>query len=434
MIASPALPSTIQPCIALIDDDEDLRTATAQLLMVHGFDVRVFANAETALADIDGNYPGIVITDVRMPGMTGIELFDILHDRDPDLPVILITAHGEIEMAVNAIKAGAWDFLTKPFAPEALIAATTRAVRARVLTLDNRRLRAVADAEAGDALLGDAPAIVRLRGMIPMLADAALDLVIEGQLGTGREHFARLVHRAGRRSRHRFLKIDCATVSAPLLERELFARNGIIARADRGTVFLDNLARASIELQDQLVRFAEARAVALESVDQDPVNVRIIASLDEGGREQVSPALYHLLAGVPLRMPPLAERTADIPLLLAHFMAVAARQHTVMPPPLADHAHRLAHREWPGNVLELAKTAERICLGLGDDEVVSETTTKSLTVRLDAFERAAIVDAVASADGAIAGAIDMLQIPRKTFYYRVKRLGIDLRALRRHKS
>lgn len=430
MIASPALPSTAQPCIALIDDDDDLRTATAQLLMVHGFDVRVFANAERALADIDGNYPGIVITDVRMPGMTGIELFDILHDRDPELPVILITAHGEIEMAVNAIKAGAWDFLTKPFAPEALIAATTRAVRARVLTLDNRRLRAVADAEAGEALLGDAPEIVRLRGMIPMLADAALDLVIEGQLGTGREHFARLVHRAGRRSRHRFLKIDCATVTAPLLERELFARNGVIARADRGTVFLDNLARASLDLQDQLGRFAETRAVALDSIDPDPVNVRIIASLDEDGAERISPALYHRLASVPLRMPPLAERVADIPLLLAHFLAVAAKQHNVTVPPMADHAHRLATRPWPGNVLELAKMAERICLGLAESETIVETAIASLPSRMDAFERAAIVDAVTSADDGIAGAIEMLQIPRKTFYYRVKRLNIDLRALR----
>ncbi len=426
--------------VALIDDDDDLRTATAQFLSLHGFEVRPFADAISALAVLDANFPGIVITDVRMPGMTGIELFEILQDRDSELPTILITAHAEIQMAITAIQSGAWDFLTKPFAPEALIAAATRAMKARDLTLENRRLHAAAEADAGEALLGDAPAIVRLRNMIPMLADAALDLVIEGQFGTGREHFARLVHRAGRRSRHRFLKIDCATVTSALLERDLFARNGVIARAHRGTVFLDNLSRASVELQDQLVRFAETRAVALESVDPDPINVRIIASIDEGAREQVSNPLYQLLAGVPLRMPPLAERIADVPLLLAHFMAIAARQHNVAIPPLSDHLRRIAARTWPGNVLELAKTAERICLGLDADPIgesgaggagAADTgATEPLTARLDAFERAAIIDAVTTTDGGIAGAIEALQIPRKTFYYRAKRLGIDLRLLR----
>lgn len=421
------------PSAILIDDDDDLRIATAQLLTIRGFDVRAFADATTALAHIDADFPGVVITDVRMPGMSGIALFETLHDRDPDLAVILITGHGDVAMAVDAIKAGAWDFLTKPFDSEALIAAAIRAAKARALTLENRRLRAAADAEAGAALIGDTAAIGRLRGMIPMLADAALDLVIEGQFGTGREHYARLIHRAGRRSRHRFLKIDCATVTLPSLERELFARNGVIARAHRGTVFLDNLSRASTTLQDQLVRLAETRTVAFEGVDPDPVDVRIIASLDEGQREQVSAALYHRLAGVPLRMPPLAERTADIPVLLAHFIGIAARQHDVPMPSLADHVHRLATHEWPGNVLELARTAERICLGLEEDAVASDTPPAPLPARLDAFERTAIVDAVTASDGGIAGAIERLQIPRKTFYYRVKRLGIDLRALRQRR-
>jgi two-component system C4-dicarboxylate transport response regulator DctD len=419
------------PSVALVDDDDDLRDATAQFLSLNGFDVRAFADGATALAAIDIDFPGVVVTDVRMPGMSGIELFQILHDRDPELAVVLVTGHGDVEMAVSAIRGGAWDFLTKPFDPEALLAAMTRAVKARGLALENRRLRAASDAEAGDALIGDTAAISRLRGMIPMLADAALDLVIEGEFGTGREHFARLVHRAGRRSRHRFLKIDCATVTLPSLERELFARNGVIARANRGTVFLQNLERAAISLQDQLIRFAEARAVGLEGHDPDPVDVRIIASIDEAQRAQVNAALFHLLADVPLRMPPLSERTTDIPLLAAHFMARAAKQHDCAVPRLAEHAHRLAGRAWPGNVLELEKTAERICLGLEDEEVRVGTGGESLSARLDAFERAAILEAIASTDGEIASVIELLQLPRKTFYYRVKRLGIDLRGLRR---
>ena len=419
-----------KPVVALVDDDEDLRTATTQLLTLNGFEVRPFVDAESALAVLNGDFPGMVVTDVRMPGMSGVELFSALNARDPELPVVLITGHGDVEMAVSAIKAGAWDFLTKPFDPETLVAAVTRAARARALTLENRQLRAVAEAQVGDALIGDTPAIRRLRAMIPMLADAALDLVIEGEVGVGREHYARLVHRAGRRSRHRFLKIDCAIVPAEAVTRELFARNGVIQRADRGTLFLDNLGLAGPDLQNRFARFAETRVVALESRDPDPVDVRIIASIEEGTRDRVSPALFHLLAGVPLRMPPLSERTADIPLLFAHFVARASAQHGCAVPSLAEHAHRLAARHWPGNVLELEKTAERICLGLEDGEA-GQAGLASLSDRLDAFERAAIIDAVTSANGEIAAAIDALQLPRKTFYYRVKRLGIDLRALRR---
>ena len=289
--------------VALVDDDDDLRHATTQLLTLHGFAVTAYSDATTALAAIGADFVGVVVTDVRMPGMSGIELFRTLAARDAELPVILITGHGDVTMAVDAIKAGAWDFLTKPFDPEALVAAVSRAATARRLALENRRLRIAAETPGDDALIGDAPAIRRLRAMIPILADAALDLVIEGQVGTGREHFARLVHRAGRRARHRFLKIDCATVAPELVERDLFARSGAIARADRGTLFLDNLGMASADLQHRLARLAETRAVALDARDPDAVDIRIIAAMDEGARDTVSPALFHLLAGVPVRMP-----------------------------------------------------------------------------------------------------------------------------------
>jgi len=419
------------PLVALVDDDEDMRAATAQLLTVHGFTVQCFPEATSALAAIDPDFTGVVVTDVRMPGMSGIELFRTLYERDPELPVVLITGHGDVEMAVDAIKAGAWDFLSKPFDPEALLAATTRAAKARALTLENRQLRAAAEAQVANGLIGDTPVMQRLRTMIPMLADAALDLVIEGETGTGKEHFARLVHRAGRRSRHRFVKLDCATVPPALVERELFEPHGMIARSDRGTLFLDNLDTASADLQARLARLAETRAVGLDGSNAQAVDLRIIAAMKEGGQQAVSPALFHLLAGVPLRMPPLAERAADIPLLFAHFAAMAAERHRCALGSVAEHAHRLAARAWPGNVLELEKAAERICLGLEEPSLAATAGLEPLPVRLDAFERAAITDAVIAADGEIGAAIEALQLPRKTFYYRVKRLGIDLKSLRR---
>jgi two-component system C4-dicarboxylate transport response regulator DctD len=417
--------------VALVEDDEDLRVATEQLLTLNGFTVRSFARAPAALAAIGADFPGIVVTDVRMPGMSGIELFRALRERDADLPVVLMTGHGDVQMAVAALKAGAWDFLTKPFDAEMLLAAAARACSARALVLENRRLRALAEAKAADELIGETPAIRRLRAMIPTLAETSLDFVIEGETGTGKELYARLVHRSGRRARHRFVVIDCATIPPAVVGGELFARGGVVARASRGTLFLDNVQAASLDLQHRLAQLAETRAVALDAREPDPVDIRIIGSIVEGSRAAILPALFHRLAGVPLRMPPLAERREDIPLLFAHFLASAAERFRRPAPPLPDDVHRMASRDWPGNVRELEKAAERLCLGLeGEEAPGAFLGPASLPARVDAFEKTLIVDAVTAAGGEIAAAIESLHIPRKTFYYRVKRLGIDLRALR----
>ena len=419
--------------VALVDDDDDLRAATRQLLTLAGFQVSDYAAAGPARAAIDADFPGVVVTDVRMPGESGIDLFRQLHARDPDLPVILMTGHGDIAMAVDTLKAGAWDFLAKPFDPDALIAALHRAVTARALTIENRRLRRAAEAQGSDVFIGESPAIRRLRGLIATLADATLDCVIEGETGTGKEHYARLLHAGGRRARHRFTLVDCATIPAEMIERELFARNGIIARTDRGTLFLDQLHRSPPALHDRLARFVEARAVALDTRDPDAVDVRIIATIGDGDGAALPDTLYHRLAGGPLRMPPLAERTEDIPLLLAHLIDRAATALRQSAPPLGGWPARAMARAWPGNVRELARFAERLCLGIETPAEAPQGEVPGLIERIHAFERAVIEEAVAAANGEIATAIASLQIPRKTFYYRVNRLGIDLKALRRRR-
>ncbi|KQT34729.1 Fis family transcriptional regulator [Sphingomonas sp. Leaf412] len=410
--------------VTLVDDDDDLRAATAQLLDLAGFTVHAFPDGNAALAAVGEDFPGPVVSDVRMPGMSGIELFRHLSARDPDLPVILMTGHGDVAMAVDALKAGAWDFLTKPFDGADLVAAVRRAATARALALENRRLRAAA-AGPEETLLGETPDIRRLRAMIPMLSDAALDLVIEGETGTGKELFARLVHRAGKRGRHRFQSLDCAILPAAVVERELFARTGPIAQANRGTLFLDNLDRATADLQHRLAQFAERRTVAWDRPDPDPVDVRLVAAIGDGARDRVLPDLYHRIAGVPLRMPPLAERRADIPLLFARAVDAAATRHRRPAPAVAEAAHRAARRDWPGNVRELELAAERMVLGLdpADDASPDETLPR----RIEAFERSAIREAIATARGDVARTIALLGIPRETFYYRVKRLGIDLK-------
>ncbi|OAN62205.1 sigma-54-dependent transcriptional regulator [Sphingomonas sp. TDK1] len=415
--------------VALVEDDADFRAALTQLLTLAGHAVRPFVDAAGALAAIDRDFPGVVVTDVRMPGMSGVDMFHRLRGIDPELPVILMTGHGDVAMAVEAIKAGAWDFLTKPFPGDALAAALQRAGKARTLVLENRRLRA-AGTEADTALIGESAPIRRLREMIPVLADTALDLVLEGATGTGKELYARLVHRAGRRGRHRFQALDCATVPPALVERELFGRDGPIARADRGTLFLDHLDLATPELHHRLVRFAETRTVAVDQRDPDPVDVRIIAAIGEGRAAALPPGLYHRLAGVPLRLPPLAERREDVPLLFAHFAAQAARRNRRAVPVLTEAAHAAAGSDWPGNVREIERAAERFVLGLDAVPPSAPEDTRSLPERMEAFERTAILDAIAAAKGEINAAIVALGLPRKTFYYRVKRLGVDLRRAR----
>ncbi|KQM41120.1 sigma-54-dependent transcriptional regulator [Sphingomonas sp. Leaf10] len=428
---------TVRGRVALVEDDPDLRASTQQLLMLAGFDVLPFVAAQPALLAIDADFDGIVVTDVRMPHMSGIELFRILRERDPTLPVVLVTGHADVEMAVDALKAGAWDFLPKPFDPDALVAAATRAVAARALALDNRRLRAQAAGGEQAALIGRSAAIVRLRDMIPVLADTDIDLLIEGETGTGKELLARSIHRAGRRARHRFVPVACAALPGQAIEDELFATLGDrgIVGAQRGTLFLDDIDQAPRALQGRLTQVIEDRAIRGPR-DVVPVDIRVIATAAEEAQrapDAIAPALLYRLAAVRLRIPPLRERREDVPLLFAHLVdASAARLRREVPSLTHEARDLLAHHDWPGNVRELAHFADRFVLGLdgSGSMAASDDASRPLPERIAAFEREAILAAIAATGGEIGAAIDRLGIPRKTFYYKVQRLGIDLKTVR----
>jgi two-component system C4-dicarboxylate transport response regulator DctD len=429
MIADPA----DIPTVALVDDDDDLRAALAQTLDLAGYRVLPFGGAEAALAAIDATFAGVVVTDVRMPQIGGIELFRRLRDRDPDLPVLLMTGHADVPMAVEALKAGAWDFLTKPFDPETLLAALSRAIAQRSLVLDNRRLRALMTAADASPLVGHSAAIERLRETIAVVAQADIDILIEGETGTGKELVARLIHRGGGRARAPFVGVACAALPDALLDEELFSARGMVATAQGGTLFLDDIDRGSAALQERLVPLAEDRAIRIAGVrDAMPVDLRLIATAGEQAAERVLPALFYRLAAVRLHIPPLRERLDDVPLLFAHLLdTAAARLRRPIPPLTHAVRHHLATHRWPGNVRELAHFADRVVIGMDAPEADPLATAATLPERVDGFERQAIVDAVTMAGGEIGAAIQQLGLPRKTFYYKVQRLGIDLVALRR---
>ncbi len=421
------------PVVALVDDDDDLRTALAQTLDLAGYRVVPFTGAEAALAAIDPAFPGVVVTDVRMPQIGGIELFRRLRECDPDLPVLLMTGHADVPMAVDALKAGAWDFLTKPFDPEALLAALARAVAQRSLVLDNRRLRALTLVADASPLVGRSIAIERLRDTIAVVAQTDIDILIEGETGTGKELVARLIHRGGRRARAPFVGVACAALPDTLLDEEMFAVRGTVAAARGGTLFLDDIDRASPALQERLVPLAEDRTLRVAGGhDAMPVDLRLIATAAEQAEDRVLPALFYRLAAVRLRIPPLRERLDDVPLLFAHLVDTAAARLRRPIPPLT-HAVRqhLATHRWPGNVRELAHFADRVVIGLEGGEADHLAAAATLPERVDGFERQAIIDAVTAAGGEIGVAIQQLGLPRKTFYYKVQRLGIDLTTLRR---
>ncbi|MBP7000171.1 sigma-54 dependent transcriptional regulator [Amaricoccus sp.] len=444
MTADP--PPTPSPVI-LVEDDDDLRRATAQMLKLAGFAVTSFAAAEAALPAIDPDLAGPVVSDIRMPRMSGLQLFDRVRAIDPDLPVILVTGHADVDLAVAAVKDGVYDFIPKPFDAERLKGAVAHAAEKRRLVLENRRLREAAAASPDDLpLLGDTQAIRRLREAIRQVADADVDVLILGETGSGKEVVASLLHHWSRRRARNFVALNCGALPETLLESELFGhepgaftgaakkRVGRIEHASGGTLFLDEIEAAPQAIQLRLLRVLETREVEpLGSNERRKLDLRVVAATkvdlgDPAARRGFREDLYWRLNVVTLRIPPLRERREDVPLLFAHFARRAAdrlgRPAPEITPAIRD---RLERHSWPGNVRELVHYAERAVLGLA--EIASAAPpgpdeTGTLAERVDRFEAAQIRAALKRHGGDVAATVEALGLPRKTFYDKLKRHGI----------
>lgn len=430
---------------AFIDDDADLREATAQGLALAGFQVDACASAEEALERLPADYPGVIISDIRMPGMDGLALLRALRARDPAQPVVLVTGHGDIDMAVQAMQEGAYDFLTKPYPRERLLTTARHAATQRALALQNRQLRDTLRGSLDDPpLLGDSPAMVQLRSTLRHIADADADVLIEGETGCGKEVVATLLHRWSRRATQRLVSINCGALPESMIESELFGheagaftgaqrkRVGRIAYAHGGTLFLDEIESMPAQAQVRLLRVLETRSITpLGSNQETPVDLRIVAATkvdlgDPAQRQGFRADLYYRLNVITLRIPPLRERRDDIPLLFAHFCALAARRFgRDAPPPDANTLAWLGSHDWPGNVRELAHFAERHVLGVAQLAASLPTTVDTLPQRMDRHEARIIRDALAAARGDVKATLAILGIPRKTFYDKLHRHGIS---------
>ena len=433
--------------VVFVDDDEDLRLANVQSLELAGLDVHPYASAIKALANLDARFAGVIVTDVRMPRMDGRQFFGQIRAVDPDIPVILITGHADVGMAVEAMKDGAYDFVAKPFSNERLIRSVMNGLEKRRLVLDNRQLRAMADeAQLGWPMIGASAQIHALRRKLRQVAEADVDCLIEGETGVGKELAARALHNWGRRRGHPFVVVDCGALPATLFESELFGhelgafpgavrkRVGRIEHADRGTLFLDEIEALPVEAQSKLLRFLEEREISpLGSNEVRTVDVRVVAAAktDLTRNPAIRPDLYHRLNVANVRVPPLRERREDIPILFAHFVSRAAERFGREPPLTSEAVRRhLNEHDWPGNIRELLHFSERVILDLEADIRPGETGAEGLRGRVDRFEAEAITDALTATHGDVPQTLEALRIPRKTLYDKIRRHNIDLARFR----
>ncbi|WP_269514536.1 sigma-54-dependent transcriptional regulator [Brevundimonas subvibrioides] len=431
--------------VALIDDDGDFREALHERLALEAYEVQAFGSAEAALKRISPDFPGVVVTDLRMPGIDGRALLSRLQAIDEGLPVVMITGHGDIAEAVDALAQGAYDFVAKPFAFERLATSLNRALEKRGLVLDNRALAAaLPPPEATLALLGESPSIVRLRGVIDQIADAGMDVLIEGETGAGKEVVARALHNSGRRRVHPFVAVNCGALPEGLIETELFGhepgafpgalrrRIGLVEQSHRGTLFLDEIESMPEQAQIKLLRVVEQREIQpLGAGRPRPLDLRILASSKtdlEGAvaRGAFREDLFYRLNVLKLVVPPLRERREDVSLLFSHFLSRAAAARQLTPPAMTPRVRRvLMNHDWPGNVRELAHFAERVCLGLESTENDATVADEgSLADRMDRFERELIEDALRRHHGDVGAITEALRIPRKTLYDKFQRHGL----------
>ncbi|GAA4778029.1 sigma-54 dependent transcriptional regulator [Stakelama sediminis] len=436
--------------IFFVDDNAELREANVQALDLEGLPARAFADAQSALNAIDIDFPGIVVTDVRMPGMDGLEFFGRVREIDPEIPVILITGHADVPMAIGAMRNGAFEFLTKPFAADHLAAAARRALKTRRLVVENRQLRQTVD-HTDSPLIGESPQMVRLRETIGQLARADLDVLIEGETGTGKELVAILLHRQGRRRGRPFVAVNCGALPEAIAEAELFGheqgavphgrleRKGHIERSGGGTLFLDEIDSMSPAVQAKMLRVLEEREVMpLGAGAPTSIDLRVVAAakgdsmaLVESGRLRED--LFYRLNVTRLRIPPLRERREDIPLLFAHFVEAAIEQTGQESFEMTDAIRRyLIEHDWPGNVRELRNFAFNAVLGLwAEGGMDQESTELSLADRVERFEASLIRETLDHSDGDIRTVMAALKLPRKTLYDKMRRHGIDPDAYRR---
>ncbi len=429
--------------IAIVDDEKDMRQSISQWLALSGYDTDVFPSAEEALKGIATDYPGIVISDIKMPGMDGMAFLKRLMSIDSSLPVIMITGHGDVPMAVEAMQVGAFDFLEKPFDPEKMTDLAKRAATHRRLTLDNRTLRRELAGGAGimKKLIGSSPVMERLREDILDLGQADGHVLIDGETGTGKTLTAHALHAVGARARQKFVLFSCAGQDEEVLSARLFgpseSKIPLIEQARGGTLVLEDIDALPVSVQARLLGWindqgspAETRVVAISNLSQQGMTCEDV----------LRPDLYYRLAAMKITLPPLRTRGEDILTLFTRFTEQAAEDYGGEAPELsAQEAAQLLQAPWPGNIRQLINVAERAAMqnrrgtgtissllmaGEDDGEPGMTTEGKPLKEYVEAFERMLIDNTMRRHRGSIVAVMDELCLPRRTLNEKMAKYGL----------
>jgi two-component system, NtrC family, C4-dicarboxylate transport response regulator DctD len=438
--------------VLYVEDDELVRRAGVQSLQLAGFDATGFATAEAALPLIGAQFAGVVVSDIRLPGASGLDLLAQCHERAPDVPVILVTGHGDISMAVQAMRDGAYDFIEKPFASERLIETVRRALERRILMLENLALRRELAGQdtLAPRIIGKSPAMEQVRRLIANVAPTDAAVLINGDTGAGKELIARSLHELSPRRGKPFVAVNCGALPEPMFESEMFGyeagaftgaskrRIGKLEHASGGTLFLDEIESMPLALQVKLLRVLQDGVLErLGSNQPVRVDLRVAAAAKGDMNEHVAAGtfrrdLLYRLNVVTIALPPLAERREDIVPLFEHFLLDAAVRYQRPAPLLTERDRmRLAQRDWPGNVRELRNAADRYVLGIPDDAAAlasgDDAAPHPLKERVEQYERALIADALQQSGGAVAQAAVQLQVAKATLYEKIRRYGLVVR-------
>ncbi len=430
--------------VAIVDDEPDMRDSISQWLGLSGYRTEVFASAGDALKVIGPDWPGVVVSDIRMPGMDGMAFLKRLMGLDSGLPVIMITGHGDVPLAVEAMRLGAMDFMEKPFNPDRMTELVKKASQARRMTLDNRALRR--DLSEGQQvmskLVGASPAMDRLREDILDLGQADGHVLIDGETGTGKTLVAHALHAVGPRATKRFVQISCAAYNDEALTARLFGplEDGLpaVEESRGGTLCLEDVEALSDAVQARLLAFIAEQGA--------PAETRIIAisnARGEGRRAEDSlrPDLFYRLSALQITVPPLRQRGEDILSLFNRTTEQFADEYGCEPPQVtAQEAAQLLQAPWPGNVRQLINVAERAVLqnrrGTGSitsllmtegDEAREATTTegKPLKEYVESFEKMLIDNTMRRHKGSISAVMDELCLPRRTLNEKMAKYGLS---------
>ena len=433
--------------IAIVDDEKDMRQSISQWLALSGFDTEAFASAEEALKVLGNDFPGIVVSDIKMPGMDGMQFLRKLKGVDSSLPVIMITGHGDVPMAVEAMRMGAFDFLEKPFNPDRMTELAKKATQVRRLTLDNRALRR--ELSDGSALIkkliGQSAPMARLKEDILDLGQADGHVLVEGETGTGKTLVAHALHAVGARASKKFVLLSCSAFDEDSLSRRIFGPSQddepipSIEEARGGTLVLEDIEALTQPLQSRLLTAindqgtpAETRIVAICNLQEQ----------DKTCESVLRPDLFYRLAALRITVPPLRQRGEDILTLFTRLSEQFAEEYGCDAPDVsAQEAAQLLQAPWPGNVRQLINVAERAVLqnrrGTGtiasllmadtDEEMKPAMTTegKPLKEFVEAFERMLIDNTVRRHKGSIVSVMEELCLPRRTLNEKMAKYGLQ---------